>query len=37
MLDKLDAKIACLAFNFANFAECFQLNVQMPADLDQFR
>jgi hypothetical protein len=36
MIDKLDAEVACRPLNFPNFAKRSQLNIQMPADLDQF-
>jgi hypothetical protein len=37
MLDELDLKISSLAPYIFDFAEGSQLDVQMPADLDQFR
>jgi hypothetical protein len=36
-LSQFDFKIALFAFNALHFAECQQLDVDVPADLDQFR
>jgi hypothetical protein len=36
MLDQFDLEIPRLTPDFFNFAERSQLDVQMPADLDQF-
>jgi hypothetical protein len=36
VLQKLDLEVSRLAFDFLDFAEGSQLDVQMPADLDQF-
>jgi len=37
MLQQLHLEISGLAANGFDLAECFQFNVQVPADLDQFR
>ncbi|MBB5348727.1 hypothetical protein HNQ81_002467 [Desulfoprunum benzoelyticum] len=36
-LGQLDGKIACLAMNAVNFSIGKNLDIGMPADLDQFR
>jgi hypothetical protein len=37
LLDDLDGKIALVALNGFDFRTCHQLDIDMPADLDQFR
>jgi len=37
MLQQLYLEIPGLTADGFNLAECFQFNVQVPADLDQFR
>jgi hypothetical protein len=35
--DQFDLKIACFTANAVDFRERQQLNIDVPADLDQFR
>jgi hypothetical protein len=37
LLDQLDFKIACFTTNILNFAKRQKFDVDVPADLDQFR
>jgi len=37
MLEQLYLEISCTAVDCLDFTEGFQFNIQMPADLDQFR
>jgi len=35
--DQFDLKIACFAANAVDVRECQQFDIDVPADLDQFR
>jgi hypothetical protein len=37
VLDQFDLKMACLPPDAVDFRECQQFDIDVPADLDQFR